>query len=300
MADEPVTIDDLPEATPENTDYLAFYDRSETGTEKTKKTPVSSLPGGVSRSDLETEIKNLNIPRDLGALENVADGATGTNADANYLRRAPGTLDWTLSIGLHADDLRGTINAARIPTLDIATKTSGSLPADRITGLPSGGTPTDFGNIAANVLPDGDNTRNLGSVARSWDEVHNRRTIKPVTNVPAAQQNTPTGIRDVHTIDFSGNDIQTITVGADPFWIRGNNYMAGREITVTIINNGGPDAELFDDSRGDVNANGWRWSLRGINRAQGSGYTIHNGDCIILKFICTGNTAASVCVGRLP
>ena len=70
----------------------------------------------------------------LGALNNVPAGADTTETFVQYLRKAPATNQWMLSRGVPAADVQGTLPATAVPTLDIGTKTSGTLPRSRISG----------------------------------------------------------------------------------------------------------------------------------------------------------------------
>lgn len=68
----------------------------------------------------------------LGALNNVPAGADTVETFVQYLRKAPSVNQWTLSRGVPATDVQGVLTPTHIPTLDIGSKTSGSLPSNRV------------------------------------------------------------------------------------------------------------------------------------------------------------------------
>ena len=230
---------------------------------------VALATGGLSDSDLQTALANYR-PTRLGVQQ------TFINMGGNQI-----------------------FNVAD-PTLGGSAATK-SYVDTAISNVPTGGS-TDFANIASNVLPDVDNARDLGSTTRTWNNLHVNHITRPVTTVAAQQRQVPElGVRDVHEIDFSGNDHQEIVFDNDPFLIRGRNYTPGSVIDLLILNGGSSsNGVLTNDNTGGLNSTGWNFSTRGINGAQANQYTITSGECIILRLWCRGTTAGSVCVARMP
>ena len=186
--------------------------------------------------------------------------------------------------------------------VDVAAPTAGTDAANKayVDGRPAGGGSADFGNIAEDVLPDATNTRDIGSAARSWDQVYARRTIHPSVLVQAQQTTVAElGVRDVYNIDFSGNDYQRIRFDNDPFIITGSRYMPGRVIFLQLENRRTSDADLSSDATGGFNRNGWHFSTRGVDGSSTQQFRIRAGHNAIYIITCNGTTAADATLGRL-